>query len=111
MKKIKAKDTQKVMRIETKNVEIVENYYTEEEINKTLGKINNAIQLYRYKYNLMPQFIVISRPLEILLHKQTNIMNERQMIMINREPIEIRIIFGVACFVSPELIDLEFKVY
>ena len=51
------------------------------------------------------------KPLEILLHKQTNIMNERQMIMINRELIEIKIIFGVACFVSPELIDLEFKIY
>ena len=111
MKEIKTKDTAKVMKIETKNVEIVESYYTEEEINKTLGKINNAIQLYRYEHYYMPQFIVISKPLEILLHKQTNIMNERQMIMINREPIEIRVIFGIACFVSPELNDLEFKVY
>lgn len=107
----KIKDTLKVMRMETKNVEIVENYYTEEEINKTLGKINNTIQLYRYNHHIMPQFIVISKPLEILLHRQTNIMNERQMIMINGEPIEIKIIFGVTCFVSPELIDLEFKVY
>ena len=106
----KIKDTAKVVRINAKNVEIVENYYTEEEVNKTLGKINSAIQLYRYNYNVMPQFIIISHPLEILLQRKINIMNERQMIMLNGNPTEIKIIFGVSCFTSPALIDLEFEV-
>lgn len=105
------KDTQELLRIDWSKIKIVENYYTEEEINKTLGKINTEIQLYRFKYRTMPQFIVISKPLEILLQKQMNIMNERQVIMINVNTIEIRIIFGVTCFTSPELIGLDFKIY
>ena len=111
MKNKEIKDTQKVVRLDKKNIAIVESYYTEEEINKTLGKINNEIQLYRYNYGTMPQFIVISKPLEILLQRQMNIMNERQLIMLNGNATEIKVIFGISCFVSPALIDLDFKVY
>lgn len=58
---------------------VIEEYFTEEDINKTLGKINDEIELFRYKYHARPQFIVISKTLEILLDRQTTLFNQRKI--------------------------------
>lgn len=87
-----------------------EKFYTQEEINKILGKINNAIECYRFKYKSKPMFIIISKELAILFRKQCDLMSYHEMIILNNEPLEINHIFGFSCFVSPVLTGLEFEV-
>lgn len=117
MKKIEIKETEGIRKYEQQiNYEgntpfkVIEEYYTEEDINQTLGKINDEIELFRYKYHNKPQFIVISKALEILLDRQTKLFNQHERIMLNNEILEINRIFGTICFVSYALHDLEFEV-
>ena len=105
----KVKETTKLIK-HINGAEKREEYFAIDDINKTLGKINSEIQLYRHNYYKMPQFIVISKELELLLQSQMEIMNERQTVIINNNTMEIRIIFGISCFISPVLTGLEFEV-
>lgn len=86
-----------------------EKKYTQEEINQTLGKMNNQIEAFRNLYKQKPKFIIISEELSILLSMQANLMSQFEMIKLNGEPLEINRVFCFSCFVSPVLNDLEFE--
>lgn len=88
----------------------VSKIYLEEDVSKTVGKINNAIECYRATYRNMPLFIIISKELAFLLERQLDLMSQREMIILNDNHIEIRKIFGISCIISPTLKDLEFEV-
>lgn len=85
-------------------------YYTEEEIEKTIGKINFEVNRYKQEYGVTPQLILISREIEILFRMKLDLMIERQMIYLFNQPIYLYSIFGIACMVTPALKDLEFEV-
>lgn len=103
------KETKKIVKY-TKGATITENYYTENEISLTIGKINNAIEFYRHEYRGMPQLIIISKALEILFNKQVELMSQHEMIMLNDKPLHTYRIFGITWLPSPALKDLEFEV-
>lgn len=91
-------------------INIKENVYSENKINKILGEINNSIEEYRYKFHKLPILIIISKELEIFLRNQFNLINQIQCICINDNLIEFNKIFGINCTVSPILENLEFEV-
>lgn len=86
-----------------------EKKYTQEEINQTLGKMNNQIEAFRNLYKQKPKFIIVSKELSILLNMQSHLMNQFEVIMLNEELLETNRVFGFSCFVSPVLNDLEFE--
>lgn len=117
-KTIKVKDTNEIVNITSKidyekmheKVEIERKIYTETSISKTIGSINNQIYAFIDQYGKEPTFILISRELEILLSRQANLMNQHQMISIDRVFVELYLMFGFPCLVTPTLKDLEFEI-
>lgn len=106
----KIKDMQSINVFNPKSATVSKHYYDIEEVDQTLGKINNHIQLYRCTHHIMPIIIIISKELEILLLHKYELASQRQCIMINNIPVHVILVFGIACIVSPELHDLEFEV-
>lgn len=84
--------------------------YTVDEIDKTIGQINNQIESFRSLYRKKPTFIIISLELEILLRKQHDLMSQHEAIILNGEYLKVNRIFGMTCFASPALKDLEFEI-
>ena len=84
--------------------------YTVDEIDKTIGQINNQIESFRSLYRKKPTFIIISLELEILLRKQHDLMSQHEVIILNGEYLKVNRIFGMTCFASPALKDLEFEI-
>lgn len=84
--------------------------YTVDEIDKTIGQINNQIESFRSLYRKKPTFIIISLELEILLRKQHDLMCQHEAIILNGEYLKVNRIFGMTCFASPALKDLEFEI-
>ena len=84
--------------------------FTYDEIDLTLGEINREIEKYRRTYYCKPQFIIISKELEILFGTRTEITYQREKILINDEVIEIFRLFGNSCIISPALHDLQFAI-
>ena len=84
--------------------------YNEKDISKMMGKINHEIWQYRTKYRKMPQLLIISNDLEILLSMKLNLMNLSQMIIVNNNELQVHTIFGINCLTSPALNNLEFEV-
>lgn len=86
------------------------NIYTVDEVDKTIGQINNQIESFRSLYRKKPTFIIISLELEILLRKQHDLMSQHEVIILNGEYLKVNRIFGMTCFASPALKDLEFEI-
>lgn len=86
------------------------NIYTVDEINKTIGQINHQIEHFRNLYRRKPTFIIISIALAILLKEQYDLMSQHEVIVLNGEYLEVNRIFGMTCFASPALKDLEFEI-
>lgn len=110
MKDNKIKDTLKICKWygipETKE----ERYYTEEEVNKIPGKINDSIQEYIMNYKKEPQLILISRELEIFLINKIDIMHHRQLIMLGNKELRVDFMFGIPVLTTPTLDGLEFEI-
>lgn len=92
------------------NLNIIKKEYQVDEINKTLGKINDQIETYRKIYRTMPTFIIISNELQKLLSLNNNLMGQYESIFINGGYLVANRIFGIICFVTPTLKDLEFEI-
>ena len=84
--------------------------YSISEINKTLGKINSKIESFRALYGKKPAFVIISKNLETILRTEFELTNQYEMIMLNDELFETNRIFGISCFVSPALSNLDFEI-
>lgn len=84
--------------------------YQMDEINKTLGKINDQIEIYRRTYKIMPTFIIISNELKKLLSLNNNLMCQCKPIFINDTYLVVNRIFGILCFATPTLKDLQFEI-
>lgn len=110
MKDNKIKDTLKICKWygtpETKE----ERYYTEEEVNKIPGKINDSIQEYIMNYKKEPQLILISRELEIFLINKIDIMHHRQLIMLGNKELRVDFMLGIPVLTTPALDGLEFEI-
>ena len=110
MKDNKIKDTLKICKWygtpETKE----ERQYTEEEVNKIPGKINDSIQEYIMNYKKEPQLILISTELEIFLINKIDIMHHRQLIMLGNKELRVDFMFGIPILTTPVLDGLEFEI-
>lgn len=84
--------------------------YTVDEVNKIIGQINNQIESFRSLYRNKPTFIIISVELAILFKTQHDLMSQHEVIVLNGEYLEVNRIFGMTCFASPALKDLEFEI-
>lgn len=93
-------------KIITKDEEI----YSWEEIHKILGKINNDIELFRNKYHMDPNLIIISERLEYILKSQFDLMSHNEMIILNDKPLKINRVFSLSCLTSPALSNLNFEI-
>ena len=84
--------------------------YNKKDVSKVMGKINHEIWQYRTKYKEMPQMLIISNELELLLSYHLNLMDINKMIIVNNNELRVHTIFGINCLTSPALNDLEFEV-
>lgn len=90
---------------------IAEHYFTDEEINSVIGKINDKIQLYIEIHKHRPQIIMVSKILEMFMINKINIMHHRQMIRLGDEYLEVSYVFGIPVLITPVLDGLEFEIY
>jgi hypothetical protein len=93
-----------------KDITIAEHYFTEEEINGIVGKINDEIQYYIERYKKRPQMIMISQILEVFMRKKIDIMHHNQIIMLNNNELRVSFIFGIPVLTTPVLDGLEFEI-
>jgi hypothetical protein len=84
--------------------------YKYEDIHKTMGKINNQIEVFRQAHHKKPTFIIISEELNYILKSQMDLMCQYEMIILNDEQIVINRLFGFSCFTSPVLSGLNFEI-
>jgi hypothetical protein len=87
-----------------------EKNYKYEDIHKTMGKINNQIEVFRKAHHKKPTFIIISEELNYILKSQMDLMCQYEMIILNDEQIVINRLFGFSCFTSPVLRGLNFEI-
>lgn len=87
-----------------------EKNYKYEDIHKTMGKINNQIEVFRKAHHKKPTFIIISEELNYILKSQMDLMCQYEMIILNDEQIVINRLFGFSCFSSPALSNLDFEI-
>lgn len=90
----KAQETTKLLKHRglAESTLVTEEYYSEEKINKIVGKISDSIQEYINKYKKRPLIIMISRPLEIIMVNKIDIMHHRQAINIGIEPMIVNFV-------------------
>lgn len=84
--------------------------YTVDEVNKTIGQINDMIESFRSLYRKKPTFIIMSLELAILLREQHDLMSQYEAINLNGEYLQVNRLFGMTCFASPALKNLEFEI-
>lgn len=109
----KAQETTKLLKHRglAESTLVTEEYYSEEKINKIVGKISDSIQEYINKYKKRPLIIMISRPLEIIMVNKIDIMHHRQAINIGIEPMIVNFVFGIPVLTTPVLEGLEFEIF
>lgn len=90
---------------------VKEEYYSEEELNKIVGKISDGIQEYINKYKNRPLMIMVSKQLEIFMTYKIDIMHHRQMISTGSELIVVNFVFGISVLTTPVLDGLEFEIF
>ena len=73
-------------------------------------KITFEFVVDRRIYRIMPTFIIISNELQKLLSLNNNLMGQYESIFINDGYLVANRIFGIICFVTPTLKDLEFEI-
>lgn len=79
-------------------------------IDKIMGEINHQIWEFRRKYNEKPKFVLISEELLILFNYKMNLLYDKEIIMLDNEPLKIGRIYGTVVIVSRALKDYEFEV-
>ena len=84
--------------------------YKYSEVDDVMGKINHQLWEFRRLYAEKPKFILISEDLEMLFNVKMNLLYDREMVILDDEPLKISRIFGTICIVSKELQGLEFEV-
>lgn len=84
--------------------------YSKDHILQLMGKIGDAVQEYKIKHRLEPQFIVLSPKLEIILRDVAEAMNYRERVFVNRRPMEVYILWGIPTIASPTKEELEYEV-
>ena len=110
MEKDKIKETTKIYK-QLKDTTIAEKYFTEEEINGVIGKINDEMQYYIERYKKRPQIIIISHILEYFMRGKIDVMHHNQMIILNNNELRVSFIFGIPVLTSPVLDGLDFVVF
>lgn len=109
MKKNEIKETTVIYR-QLKDEIIAEQYYTEEEINSIVGKINDEIQIYIERYKKRPQIIMISKILELFMKNKVDIMHHHRYIVLDENELQFSFIFGIPVLTTPVLNGLEFEI-
>ena len=79
-------------------------------IDKIMGEINHQIWEFWRKYKEKPKFVLISEELLILFNYKMNLLYDKEIIMLDNEPLKIGRIYGTVVIVSRALKDYEFEV-